>query len=260
MKKTKKTLKIKLYLFAILAVMITALSLSSFTDGDSDITDGYRETEGTESDVGEGSVSLAEGNEAPSVDGGTDGEKDGAKSDNITPEGEPIQDESAKAKDETKESDDSLFGTVYAELRENSDKILSALSFIASVILMFFYKRGLLPSVESTVKLLASNVRSVNEATASLSLDNEKLKGEIKERLDGAERALTIIGESLLKLEEKLSLASERENEREAFKTVMAAEVDMLYEIFMAAELPHYLKENVGERISEMKAKLKETE
>ena len=41
---------------------------------------------------------------------------------------------------------------------------------------------------------------------------------------------------------------------------VLKAEIDMLYEIFMAASLPQYLKERVGERVAEMKHALTEGE
>jgi hypothetical protein len=41
-------------------------------------------------------------------------------------------------------------------------------------------------------------------------------------------------------------------------KTIMSAQVDMLYNIFMSSSLPQYSKDAVGERISEMKAALAE--
>ena len=156
------------------------------------------------------------------------------------------------------ENDKNFFDTLYSGFEENSDKILSALSFFSSIVLMFFYKKGLLPSVEGTIKTLVSNVRSVSDAAANLSKDNDKLGELLGERLNCAEHTLTLIGDTLGKLEEKLNSEAEREDEQKAFKTVMSAEIDLLYEIFMAADLPHYLKENVGERISEMKAKLRE--
>ena len=45
-------------------------------------------------------------------------------------------------------------------------------------------------------------------------------------------------------------------NEQNVTNSVLYAEIDMLYEIFMAASLPQYLKDNVGEKVRVMKAKL----
>ena len=156
------------------------------------------------------------------------------------------------------ESDEGYLSILFSELEDNSDKILSALSFVASLVLMYFYKRGLIPTVEGTVRSIAQSVRSVSDATATLTTDSEKLTSSITDRLDGTERMLTLIGDSLSSLSEKLNDKEENMNEQKAFRTVLMTEIDLLYEIFMSAELPHYLKENVGEKISKMKADLEE--
>ena len=57
----------------------------------------------------------------------------------------------------------------------------------------------------------------------------------------------------------RLDALEDERDERKKLTAVLSAEVDMLYEIFMSAALPQYLKDSVGERIAKMKAEILET-
>ena len=76
----------------------------------------------------------------------------------------------------------------------------------------------------------------------------------VSERLGKSEEALGKIASTLDALQTKLDTESGKSSREEEFITVLSAEVDMLYEIFMAAALPQYLKDSVGERIARMKS------
>jgi hypothetical protein len=59
-------------------------------------------------------------------------------------------------------------------------------------------------------------------------------------------------------IEEGLSALEDGRRLDEQIKTVLTAEIDMLYEVFMSAALPQYEKDRIGEKISLMKKTLSE--
>ena len=141
--------------------------------------------------------------------------------------------------DSNKNKDTNVFDLLYEGISKNLSEILSALAFIASIILMFCYKKGFLPLVTEGIKALASGVKNIGEKTESLNVGTEALTEKIKQRLDTAEDVLTKMSKTLETLEEKIGSEEENKNQRAELKTVLSAEIDMLYEIFMAASLPH---------------------
>lgn len=156
------------------------------------------------------------------------------------------------------ENEKTFLDSLYLALSENLSEILSVFTFAGSLILMIGYKKGFLPLLSDGLKALAGGVKSIGDKTETLSLDAEKLTENIQEKITLAEEVLLKMSTTLTALEEKLKTSEEINDERSKLKTVLTAEIDLLYEIFMAASLPQYLKDNVGERIALMKNELKE--
>lgn len=186
-------------------------------------------------------------NAAVQADGSKDRE---ALADKSTDNSESLSD---NASDTDSGEDKTFFGSLYNAVEENVSEILSLLAFLGSVIIMLCYKRGFLPLLSDGIKALISGVKSIGEKTESLNLTSEEFNEKIKERIDTLEAVLEKIDGILKSIEEKLDEAESAKSEREQLKTVLSCEIDMLYEIFMAASLPQYLKDNVGEKIAEMK-------
>ncbi len=158
--------------------------------------------------------------------------------------------------DAADKSDAGFFPSLFAAFEEHLAEILSALTFIGSLIIMLCYKKGFLPLVTDGLGALAQGVKTINEKTGELSFGAEELSEAIGEKLDAAENLLKGTCDILAGLEVRLAELESEGNERKITNTVLSAEVDMLYEIFMSAALPQYLKDNVGERIAIMKAAL----
>ena len=149
-----------------------------------------------------------------------------------------------------------VFESLYCELSEHSDKIFSALAFIGSLILIFTYRKGMLPILKGGIASLSSTVTHLKEEAKR---SGELSEGEIKsatEKLEKAENLLGTLSERLTRLGDELEEAKEREKKNADIKIIMEYQIDMLYEIFMSSSLPLYQKEAVGEKISAMKEKL----
>lgn len=207
-------------------------------------------------------VSDGYGDEALEVYTGTtvvteDTSEDLKSQDGVTaPESEEKVDTGADVTEDSRE--ENIFSSAFGFLEENSARILSALSFIASLITVIAYKSGLLPYVESGIKALSAGVKALGERADSIEASTGSLGESVGEKLLAAEALLGRIESTVSTLGERLD-AIEKEGERtDSFKSVLLGEIDMLYDIFMAASIPQYLKESVGERVNDMKRQLAE--
>ena len=161
------------------------------------------------------------------------------------PEGEPIAEES-----------ENFFAEVVEVIETNSDKILSALAFIGSIVLAFTYKRGLLPTLSKTLGSIGSSVKSIGESTEKSLCDNADTMSAINSHIKEIGELFDGLSEDVSALNKKLDSYEEDKLSAAAMSEIMRAQVDMLYEIFMTSSLPQYAKDSVGERIAKMKAQL----
>lgn len=164
-----------------------------------------------------------------------------------TAEGETVYDASAA----------DIFDDIYAAVMSNADKILSALAFCGTVIVGFAYKKGLLPLLGKAMTAISRSVEGIKEDGIKSAQSTEErltdIDSSIKEIRESSSRTDTAISE----IEAHLARYENAVAQYSAMKTVMSAQTDMLYSVFMSSALPQYQKEEIGERISEMKKELK---
>ncbi len=149
-----------------------------------------------------------------------------------------------------------VFESLYSEISEHSDKIFSALAFVGSLLLIFTYRKGMLPILKGGIASLTSSVSHLKEeAKKSGELSESEIKNAT-EKLEKAENILGALSERLTKLGDELEEAKAEQKKNADIKIIIEYQIDMLYEIFMSSSLPLYQKEAVGEKISAMKEKL----
>ena len=174
----------------------------------------------------------------------------------VLPEESTVITEGTPEASEALEGKNSFFEELLSALGDYSAEILSALAFVGSIIIMLCYKRGLLPIINDALKALKSGIKSVADKSDSFTEHALGVCDSIDERLKSA----TLLSEEVLKSAEltrsQLSELKSTEKSYENLKLILASQIDMLYEVFMSAALPQYLKDNVGEKIGEMKAAL----
>ena len=165
-------------------------------------------------------------------------------------------DTEAPVYEEANEEKTPIFESIFNATEDYASEILSALAFVGSLIIMFCYKRGLMPLINDGLRALKNGVKTINEKSESFNEHAIAICDGIDERLARAES----MTESLLKsnelVEKRLSELRSESEDREKLAIILSSQIDMLYEIFMSASLPQYLKDNVGEKISEMKSAL----
>ncbi len=153
-------------------------------------------------------------------------------------------------------TDENIFTMIYTEAASHAAEIFSFLSLVGTVIISWFYKRGLLPSVKGTLSNLGSAVGKIKESS------DRQCKAQIEDaektsrRLSEFENTLSLYGENLKALEEHLISEEKMRLQREKTDRILAAQIDMLYDIFMTSSIPHYQKEATGERINKMRKEI----
>ena len=154
------------------------------------------------------------------------------------------------AADTTEESiEANVFDAIFAAVSDYSGEILSAISAVLSGIVIFAYRKGILPllsgglsAVESEVKEIEKHSKSQNECTAALT--------------SALSEGLSRANELLNSLEERISNAERTYKSTDEVFSVLFTQIELLSEIFLSSSLPAYEKERVAEKISEMKATL----
>ena len=153
-----------------------------------------------------------------------------------------------------------VFETIYTQILRHSDKILSALAFASSLLLAIIYRKGLLPLMRGGLKTIGSAVANLKDETEKLSATSNENITLATEKLLAAENIVTALSEKLEALESELMLVNETQAKYADMKIIMRYQIDMLYEVFMSSSLPLYQKEAIGEKISEMKRLVSDTE
>ena len=142
-----------------------------------------------------------------------------------------------------------LYGIAMAHLGE----ILSALSFIASLVIALAYKRGLAPLVSNTAERIGSSVKKLGEESERGRLEQSEIIKASEEKLAMSERVLKELSEKVegllgaLKSEEELEALTRRVEE------ALRLEAEMMYDIFMCSQIPQYQKDALGEKIAMIK-------
>lgn len=245
MKKRTRTISISIITALTLAILLVFPLSAACADEHVAATDDA--VSGTDSENitdNEGNADSKSIGEAEGETADADGEENGADPD--TDSGEGASDVQGN----------NVFSELFEMIYEHSAQLLSALAFIGSVIIMICYKMGFLPMVKDGVRALAAGVDTLGKHTGSISDGTEKLRSDFEKKLRATEDVLNKMADTLSLLEVKLSAEGATRDELSTLKVVMAGEVDMLYEIFMAAALPQYLKDSVGERIAAMRKSL----
>lgn len=164
-----------------------------------------------------------------------------------------IIDEGQNAEDNVS---DNVFETVYNKLMENADKIFSVLAFISSLVIALLYKKSFMPSVKSSMQGLAGVLKNYSEESRKEINGAGILIEAVNNRLLETERALTSLSDNLRSIEVDLDDKKGDTERLETIKKVISAEIDMLYDVFMSSSLPEYKKDEVGERVRNMKKEL----
>lgn len=151
--------------------------------------------------------------------------------------------------------------TILAWCDKNIVSIFSGGSLLLSGILAIVIKKGLLPSLAKWLTKInndldsgVANVKTFAEAVSRSTDENmQKVADKIDPFLEEAQKVTDFskkMEESLTDLQKQLDANA---SDRAAMSVILKMQTDFLYSVFMAANLPEYQKQQMGERYNEMK-------
>ena len=155
---------------------------------------------------------------------------------------------------------DNVFVILFDTFSDYLPEILGVLSFTVSLVLAFFYKRGLIPIVKASIGKLSGIVGEVNESSRVATEATLTSKEEIDTKLASLESIIGELRDNFTMLDKSLREAEDKALDRAKISLVLSTQVDMLYNIFMSSSIPQFQKELVGESVSIMKEAIRENE
>ena len=145
---------------------------------------------------------------------------------------------------------------LYTLISQHIGEIFAVLACAFSGLLMVCYKKGILPLINGGITALSGGVSELSREAQKQSESSQGISAMLSEKLKCADELLTKMGSSLAAMEKKLNEAQATKEESEITRLVLLEEVNMLYEVFMAATLPEYQKERISKQVSAMREKL----
>ena len=158
---------------------------------------------------------------------------------------------------ESEQKEENTFQEIYGIFSRNSDKIFSLLAFSVSLILVFIYKRGLIPIVNTALSAIRKNTEGLEAVSKESLVSTEKSIELLTERFISVMNTVESLSGSVESLNESFDYIKDEKNDVNTLRTVMLSQVDLLYEIFMNSALPQYSKEVLGEKIANMKKQIR---
>ncbi len=146
-------------------------------------------------------------------------------------------------------------------VRSYTSEIFCSLTFIGSLITAFLYKKGLLPTLSEGINRIYSITAKSKEISESLQKkSDERIESFLNSSLPFLEKAgeLTEYAEALRQnsLEMKDELQREKA-ERAALSQVLAGQTELLYGVFMSANIPEFQKEQLAQKYNSIQAIIK---
>ncbi len=225
------------------------------TNGVTVPADGKGSADNAQTGGGANADSTQNNEETGATDESGDGAADESGNETADENGNGATDESGNETADESGNGENIFDSLYTAVTDNLDKILSSFAFIGSLLIAFTYKKGLLPAVNQSLSAIGGVVGNIKEQTekgiSSASENSEKITNE----LTNTQNLLNSIRERLESLETELNSASKTASEIDKFKSVLTAQTDMMYEIFMTSSLPQFQKDSIAGHIREIREK-----
>ncbi len=179
-----------------------------------------------------------------------------AYADDALPEesAEIAQEEEVRVSEE--DSSKNFFTLVYDTLSDHISELLSALTLISSIVVGYFYKRGLMPSVKGVLSGINGAVGRLKESSDKEIECRKSDAKKVEDTLSSFGKSLEEQGRLISGIEERLITEEEYYKQKEKLNLILTSQVDMLYNIFISSSLPQYQKDAMSEKILAMRKEL----
>lgn len=152
--------------------------------------------------------------------------------------------------------------TIVAWFYDNSSNIFTGASTAVTLVLAYLFKKGLLPSLTSGLSKMNSelgsginNVAAIAEAfSQSTNAQLQEMGSKIEPFLEKAkqvEEASSKMEQTLVDMQFQIKAS---DTDRQIVEKTLRLQTEMLYSVFISANLPEYQKQQLGARYNEMQS------
>lgn len=146
-----------------------------------------------------------------------------------------------------------FFEALYEAVTAHAAEIASAAAAVTSIILAFCMRRGLTPMLKEALGGMLGAVGKLRDGVRESESNAKEMSDALTKRLALAEEMIGKLSDALSAMEAGRAVEAEEAMMREDIMTVMSAQVELLYALFMSSALPEYKKDAVGEMVAEMR-------
>lgn len=150
----------------------------------------------------------------------------------------------------------SPFALLYRDITENLDTVFGAFAALGTVLVAFSYKRGMLPLLRGGVGVLSDKVKEIGKQSEKMEKESSENAQFVKNQLQMMLDSFRECADSVQGFGNALKELREKSDEMDVLRSLLAEEVNLLYDIFSSSSLPQYQKEIVARRVEEMRATL----
>lgn len=148
------------------------------------------------------------------------------------------------------------FALLYRDIAENLDAVFGALAAVGTLAVAFSYKRGMLPLLRGGVGVLSDRVKEIGEQSEEIKKGSEENAVFVKNQLQIMLSSFKDCADTVKNFAAVLEDVRAKTGEIELLKSLLAGEVELLYDIFSSSSLPQYQKEIVARRVEELRLAL----
>lgn len=149
-----------------------------------------------------------------------------------------------------------VFDQLYKQMEANADKIFSVLAFLGTIAVGIAYKSNLIPLLREALTRLKGSIDTVKEENDKNNLENSGKLEHILTSMAEINQSLAENSQQIARIKWEFESYNDLLREREAMKTLLEGQIDLLYSIFMSSDLPQYQKDEIGEKIHSMREEL----
>ena len=151
------------------------------------------------------------------------------------------------------EENSNPFEAIYNLAISHWAEIFSAIACMISCILIFCYKKGIVPLLSRGISALKGGVNAIGEEVKKQGEFSDKAEALIDEKLSEAQSLISKISQSYDAFNARLEACESLGKFEESVKDILFMQIELLYEIFMNSSLPQFEKERIGEKVNGMK-------
>ena len=152
------------------------------------------------------------------------------------------------------------FAVFFEGVKTYATEIISAVTLIASLILAYAYKSGLTPMITNALSNLGKLLAGMRDSVSESEKASKKITEALEARLAIAEETVERLTAGIETVSKTMKAEEDSTAEKKKLGEILAAQIDMMYELFISSALPEYQKEAVAERIKQMKEAIADAE